>query len=170
MVRTTDINILKGVQRVYNDEEKICILHDYHLLPTSGHAGVQRMINNIKGKYFWPGLDSDVRRYVSKCGKCQISKYSRNIVEPMVVTTTASRAFEKVYLDIIGPLDKDVDGNVYILSLQCELSKYVEAYPLQRKDTVSVARAFVNNFILRYGLPNAVGSDRGTEFQLQTMK
>lgn len=128
------------------------------------------MINNIKGKYFWPGMESDVRKYVSKCAKCQTSKYSRNIVEPMVVTTTASEAFEKIYLDIIGPLDKDIDNNVYILSLQCELSKYVEAYPLQRKDTVSVAKSFVNNFILRYGLPRVIATDRGTEFQSETMK
>lgn len=163
------INILRGVKRIYSNEEKICILHDYHLLPTSGHAGVQRMVNNIKGKYFWPGLENDVRKYVSKCDKCQTSKYFRNIVEPMVVTTTASKAFEKIFLDIIGPLDRDVDNNIYILSLQCELSKYVEAYPLQRKDTVSVAKCFVNNFILRYGLPKTIATDRGKEFMSETM-
>lgn len=163
------INILRGIKRVLENDEKTYILHDYHLLPTSGHAGVRRMINNIKGKYFWPGMENDVRCYVSKCKKCQTSKYSRNIVEPMVVTTTATSAFQKVFLDLVGPLDKDLEGNVYILSLQCELSKYVEAYPLQRKDTVSVARTFVNNFILRYGLPTTIATDRGTEFMSETM-
>lgn len=163
------INILRGVKRILDNDEKTYILHDYHVLPTSGHAGVRRMINNIKSKYFWPGLESDVRKYVSKCQKCQMNKYSKNIIEPMVITTTATSAFEKVYLDLVGPLDKDLEGNVYILSLQCELSKYVEAYPIQRKDTVSVARSFVNNFILRYGLPKAIATDRGTEFMSETM-
>lgn len=163
------VNILRGVKRILENDEKAYILHDYHLLPTSGHAGVRRMVNNIKSKYFWPNLESDVRRYVSKCQKCQTSKYSRSTVEPMVVTTTATSAFEKIYLDLVGPLDKDLEGNVYILSLQCELSKYVEAYPIQRKDTVSVARSFVNNFILRYGLPKTIVTDRGTEFMSETM-
>lgn len=68
----------------------------------------------------------------------------------MVVTTTAQSAFDKIFfLDVVGPLDKDYSDYSYILTLQCELSKYVEAYPLVRKDSVSVARAFVNNFILR---------------------
>lgn len=163
------INILRGIKRIYSTDEIACILHDYHLLPTSGHAGVRRMINNIKGKYFWPGMECDVRRYVSKCDQCQKSKYSRNTIEPMTVTTTASKALEKVYLDIVGPLDKDIENNVYILSLQCELSKFVEAYPLQRKDTVSVARALVNNFILRYGKPETIASDMGKEFMSETM-
>lgn len=163
------INVLRGIKKVLNEKEKICILHDYHLLPTSGHAGVRRMINNIKGKYFWTRLENDVRQYVSKCAKCQTSKYSRNTKEPMTITTTASRAFQKVFLDIVGPLDKDLDNNVYILSLQCELSKYVEAYPMQRKDTVSVARTFVNNFILRYGIPEVIATDRGSEFMSETM-
>lgn len=49
-------------------------------------------------------------------------------------------------------------------TVQCELSKYVEAYPLRNKDTVSVARSLVNNFILRYGPPQTIVTDRGTEF------
>lgn len=65
----------------------------------------------------------------------------------MVITTTAQSAFDKIFLDVVGPLDKDYYDNSYIFILQCELWKYVEAYPLARKYTVSVARAFVNNFI-----------------------
>lgn len=163
------LNILRGIKRVLDKDEKTCILHDFHMLPSSGHAGVRRMVNNIKGKYFWSGMEQDVRNYVSKCSKCQLSKYSRNTIEPMEVTTTASKGFEKIYMDIIGPLDKDIEGNIYILSLQCELTKYVELYPLQRKDTVSVARSFVNNFVLRYGLPKIVATDRGSEFMSETM-
>lgn len=164
------INVLRNVRRINNKDEKTIILNDYHLLPTSGHAGVRRMVNSIKSKYYWPSLDNDVRNYVKNCKKCQTMKYSRTTKEPMVVTTTATSAFEKVFIDIVGPLDTDSDGYTYILTVQCELSKYVEAYPLHRKDTVSVARALVNNFILRYGIPKIIASDRGTEFISSTME
>lgn len=163
------ICILRGVERIDNEKDKQFIINDYHLLPTSGHAGIRRMINNIKKKYFWPEMEKDVRDFVTKCEKCQKSKYSRNTKEPMVITTTASFAFEKVFLDLVGPLDQDVDGNNYILTLQCELSKFVEAYPLRNKETVTVARAFVNQFILRFGIPKTIATDRGTEFMSSTM-
>lgn len=158
------ICILKSVTRIDNDEEKSFILNDFHLLPTSGHAGVRRMVNNIKRRFYWPGLEADVREFVRKCSKCQKSKHCKYVKEPMTLSTTASYAFEKIFMDIVGPLPKDYDDNVYILTIQCELSKFIEAYPLKNKESISVARALVNNFILRFGIPKIIASDRGTEF------
>ncbi|KAB0790765.1 hypothetical protein PPYR_15500 [Photinus pyralis] len=88
----------------------------------------------------------------------------------MTITSTANSAFEKIYLDIVGPLDKDENDFVYILTLQCELSKFVEAYPLKSKDAVTVARSFVENFILRYGIPKEIATDQGSEFISTTMR
>jgi hypothetical protein len=163
------VKILGKIIRINDRDERLVIMNDYHLLPTSGHAGVRRMVSNIRSKYYWPGLETDVRNFVKKCSKCQVTKYSRNVRQPMIITTTASSAFEKLYLDIVGPLDTDTEGNKYILTLQCELTKYIEAYPLQRKDTISVARTLVSNFILRYGVPGAITTDRGAEFMSATM-
>ncbi|KAL4707658.1 hypothetical protein ACJJTC_014697 [Scirpophaga incertulas] len=88
----------------------------------------------------------------------------------MEITTTASSAFDKVYLDLVGPLDNDLDDNRYILTIQCELSKYVQAFPLKNKDTNTVADAFARHFILRFGVPRAIATDRGTEFMSTTME
>lgn len=115
-------------------------------------------------------MTKDIVKYVSECEHCKKQKYSIGTKQPMTITTTANSAFEKVYLDIVGPLQKDTNGYSYVLTLQCELSKYTEAYPLQNKDTVSVARAFVDNFILRYGIPREIATDRGSEFISSTMK
>ena len=52
-------------------------------------------------------MERDVHEFVRKCHKCQTQKYSAYNKEPMVITTTAHTAFEKKYLDIVGPLDKD---------------------------------------------------------------
>lgn len=162
--------IVKNVQRVNNVDDRKVILNDFHLLPTSGHAGIKRMSNNIKKFYFWPNLEKDVVEYVSKCDHCQKQKYSKPTKQSMVLTTTANAAFEKVFLDIVGPLPKDTNGYTYILTLQCELTKFTEAYPLQNKEAASVARAFVDNFILRYSIPLEIATDRGSEFMSTTMK
>lgn len=157
--------VIKDVTRITDKDTKTVILNDFHLLPTSGHAGVNRMLNNIRKYYYWPGMTNDVSEYVKKCKSCQIQKHSnRHTKEPMVITSTASTAFERVSLDLMGSLDVDNFNYKYILTLQCDLTKYVEAYPLENKDTVSVARSFVNNFILRYGIPTEIITDQGTEF------
>lgn len=115
-------------------------------------------------------MEEDVKRFVKKCVKCQTQKHSLPTKQPMEISTTAQLALDKIYLDIVGPLSKDYYNHSYILTIQCELSKYIEAYPLENKDSVSVAKAFVDNFILRYGIPREIASDRGTEFLSSTMK
>lgn len=163
------ICVLRGVERIYDDKMKQFIMNDYHLLPTSGHTGITRMTNNIRRKYYWPGMEADVRKFINKCHLCQKMKQCRYTKQPMTITTTAFTAFEKLYLDLVGPLDRDEYGNCYILTIQCELTKYIEAYPLCNKEAITVAQAFVNNFILRFGIPKCIATDRGTEFISQVM-
>lgn len=162
--------ILKDVVRIEDKDDKKVVLNDFHLLPTSGHAGIRRMMNNIRKYYFWPGLEKDVKNYVKKCPDCQKQKYTIQVKEPMVITSTAHTAFEKIFLDLVGPLDKDNNNFSYILTIQCELSKYVCAYPLINKSASEVARCFVNNFVLHHGVPREIATDRGTEFMADTMK
>nr|CAH7768159.1 unnamed protein product [Callosobruchus chinensis] len=88
-----------------------------------------------------------------KCDLCQRCKDFNLNKEPLQITTTASSAFQKIFLDIVGPLPTHSENFKYILTKQCELTKYVEAYPLLHKDSETVAKAFVQNFILRYGIP-----------------
>lgn len=161
--------VIKGVTKIIDDDTKRVILNDYHILATSGHAGIRRMLNNIRKKYFWPGLEHDVKLFVKKCSKCQRYKYLNTIKEPMTITDCGNSAFDKIYLDLVGPLTRDNNYN-YILTLQCDLTKYVEAYPIAGKDARTVATTLVNNFILRYGIPRQIVTDRGTEFINSTME
>ncbi|KAH9640804.1 hypothetical protein HF086_001965 [Spodoptera exigua] len=109
-------------------------------------------------------LEEDIKNYVQKCEKCQKEKYSRYTKEPMTITTTATEAFQKIFMDVVGPLERDEENFSYILTIQCELTKYIEAYPMKTKSTKEVAEKFVNNFILRFGIPEIIATDRGTEF------
>lgn len=129
-----------------SDDDKQVVRNDFHLLPTSGHAGTRRMMNTTSGQKClrtWRNLLRNVTNVRSKS-----IRYGLN--NPWLLLRLRNRLLTKYFfLDVVGPLDKDYSDYSYILTLQCELSKYVEAYPLVRKDSVSVARAFVNNFILR---------------------
>lgn len=165
------INVVNGVRKIEDDDEKRIIINDFHLLPTSGHAGVRRMLNNMRKYFYWTGMEGDVKEYVRRCEKCQKQKHTNHYTkQPMTITTTAHSAFDKLYLDIVGPLERDNYEFCYILTLQCELSKFVEIYPLRSKDSNTIAKTFTDNFILRYGIPREIASDRGAEFVSKIMR
>lgn len=165
-----NISIVRGTENIVNKEMRQLILNDFHMLPTGGHAGIRRMYNNIKKYYYWTGLALDVENFVKRCDDCQRYKHVKMSKQPLTITSTASSAFEKIFLDIVGPLNTDNDDNRYILTIQCELTKFVECYPITNKDAQTVSQAYVNNFILRYGIPKAVVTDQGTEFMSKIFK
>lgn len=162
------IFIVPGVEIVQDEETKKLILNDYHMLPTGGHAGCNRMYKNMKKLYLWSGMDKDVQQYVKRCDSCQRFKHSLLPKEEMIITSTATEALDKIYLDLVGPIMSDEDEFRYILTIQCELSKYILAIPLKNKESTTVARAFVDHFILKYGIPSAIATDCGTEFMSET--
>ena len=157
------IRISNKIKVIEDDLTKKLILNDYHLLPTAGHAGIKRTMSTIKQKYYWKGMKRDVEELVKSCEKCQKYKTINMPKTEITITTTAGTAFEKIYLDLVGPLIPS-EGNEYILTTQCELTKFITATPIKNKATNTVAKAFVENFILKYGVPERIASDRGTEF------
>ena len=161
---------MEDAKIVTNPEMRKLILNDYHLLPTSGHAGINRMINNIRQTYFWTGLQQDVTEYVKQCAICQRNKHSKIKTQPMEITTTAETSFEKIYMDLIGPLEETEQGNKYILTIQDELTKFMKAVPLPNKEADTVAQGFVKRFILKNGMPLRIATDQGTEFINDVMK
>lgn len=110
-------------------------------------------------------MKNQIKDYIKKCPACQLSKTTlRNIKEPMIITTTSSYAFEKVFMDIVGPLPRSNKNNCYIITLQNDLTKYSCAIPSENHEANTVAHIFVTNFICQYGMPNSIVTDCGTEF------
>ena len=71
----------------------------------------------------------------------------------MRITDTPKIAFEKVQMDIVGPLPITKKGHRYLLTLQDNLTKYSDAIPLSNIDSVSVAVGLTEQFISRFGCP-----------------
>ncbi|XP_025420854.1 uncharacterized protein K02A2.6-like [Sipha flava] len=80
-----------------------------------------------------------------------------NPIEP------GKRPFETVNLDHVGPFVKSTKGNRYILVLIDNLTKFVKLYPVRSCGTEGMTNS-LRQFILTYGSPKRVISDRGTAF------
>lgn len=152
------------VKHIENKTEQHLIINDFHVLPTAGHAGIKKTLKNIQRRYFWSSMTNDVTNFIKSCEACQKNKHIKPRNIPQIITTTANSAFSKIYLDLVGPLLPSNEGYVYILTTQCELTKFITATPIRNKSTEVVAKAFVENVLLNYGVPDEIATDRGTEF------
>lgn len=88
----------------------------------------------------------------------------------MVLTDTPNAAFDKISMDIMGPLPTSQLGNSYILTIQDLLSKHATAIPLKNAGAIDVVDTLVNDFICLYGAPKALLTDQGTHFMNSLMK
>ena len=55
-----------------SDNNSLCmhIIATHHDSPIAGHPGYQKTQELIERQYYWPGLASDVRLYMSWCDRC----------------------------------------------------------------------------------------------------
>ncbi|KAL6416428.1 hypothetical protein ACFW04_013485 [Cataglyphis niger] len=116
-------------------------------------------------------MKAEVQSFIQNCRPCQLKKLVRvKTKQPMVLADTPDSAFDKVSMDIMGPLPTTRSGNSYILTIQDLLSKYSLAVPLKHAGAIDVADAFINEFICTFGAPKAILTDQGSHFLNSLMR
>lgn len=115
-------------------------------------------------------MKEDIHNYIQTCSSCQKKKLVRiKTKQPMQITDTPSKVFEKLQIDIVGPLPKTETGNRYILTWQDCLSKYAGGIPLPNVETTTIAVAFAEGFICSYDCPESIQTDQGAQFFSEIM-
>ncbi|KAL4135986.1 hypothetical protein QTP88_007560 [Uroleucon formosanum] len=169
--KDSQVKILIFIDGEYSNAEKLRIIEEFHNSPMGGHEGVSRTIKRVKQYYTWKGLKKVVQAYIASCSSCQKNKSNNTTThQPMVITTTASKPFERIYLDIVGPLTVSEKQNSYILTIQDDLTKFSSAFPLHSHDAQNVAKALVEGFICQHGIPEIILTDCGTKFLSKLFK
>ena len=113
----------------------------------------------------------DIQKYIQGCLECQLKKLIRvKTKNPMVITETPTTAFENISMDIVGPLPETKSGNLYILTIQDNFTKYSLAIPLPNHQDSTIADAFVKKFICIFGSPKGILTDRGSDFLSNLLK
>lgn len=152
-----------------NDINKI--LDSYHKSLLGGHTGLERMKNSIRRYYNWPGMTKDIKEYIRNCPICEKIKITTHTKMPLQISSTATKPFERLFVDIVGPINPiSEEGYRYIFTANCDLSKYAIAVPLIDCTAIETARALVHGVVLRFGIPKIVISDNGSNFIANTMK
>ena len=110
-------------------------------------------------------MKQDLEKYIRQCETCQKNKITQNKTKmPMKITTTPEVVWEKCALDIVGHLSQTLEENKYVFTFQDELSKFTLAIPIKQQDAVTIAKAFVEVVVLKFGIPQMILTDQGSNF------
>lgn len=100
------------------------ILKDYHDSVFGGLFGVVETYSRIKKKFYWKGMKDYITKYIEKCEKCQKNKVSRHTRMQLYHTDLSRFPFEKIYIDMVGPLTMSALGNKYNLIMVDPVNKF----------------------------------------------
>ena len=78
-----------------------------HKSVVNGHKRAMKTYKRVRQDYLWPNMKKDVQNMISNSKLCQINKLVRlKVKQQMIVTDTPGQSFDKVAMDLFGPLPK----------------------------------------------------------------
>ncbi|KAF0771109.1 Retrovirus-related Pol polyprotein [Aphis craccivora] len=121
------VNMYK--EKTFTENEKKQIIYEYHNTPLGGHSGVftqprnvlrrlifsckrsqsptqrslqvSQIVKRLKLNYQWTNLKQFVKQYIENRKVCQKSKIHLKTKQPMLITYTVKKSFERIWLDIV---------------------------------------------------------------------
>ena len=131
------------------------------------HHGANKMmfkiLNNMK--YWWPKMRHHMKVYCKCCNTCQhikpglAKRYRRGKMKLFVAT----KPFEQISVDIVGPLPTSQSGNRYIVSMIDTFTRYCMLVAVQDVTALSVVKA-IDKWMTTFGPPKSILSDNGPQF------
>ena len=140
------------------------VLHMNDDMRDAGHTGQVNTFNRARHAFYWFRMCTDIYTYVKTCAKCNTNKKPRRQQRAELGQYHAGAPMDRVMMDILDPLSKTPCGNTVILMLIDQFTKWIECYPLPDQSAEVVAKAIVEDFFSRFGVPREIHTDQGRNF------
>jgi hypothetical protein len=152
----------KVVPKDYRSE----ILKRFHDAPASGHVGIYKTFWKIRSLYFWPGMRTDVVKYVRGCKICAQYKVERKAPAGLMGgRPSISSPWQMISLDYIGPFPRSAKGYTHTLVVTDHFSKYVVLFPVRNGSAKLLTQCVEEGIFLVYGAPKYLICDNGTQMR-----
>lgn len=144
------------------DEEVITRAHE-----AKGHGGRDATYLFARERLSFPGMYKIAEKVVEKCETCRKARKEKKY---KIHPSKMGEIFDKIGIDLIGPIRKSNSGMKYIILATDYTSRYVEAKSVRTKSAAEVAKFLTNEIFLRHGVPKEIKCDQGTEFKNNLVK
>ena len=128
------------------------------------HVGIRKSLRLLADSYYWPNMDFEVRMAIGSCKEC-LERKSLPTKPHLQGNLHTGYPFEKISVDVTGPLPASRDGKRYLLGIIDNFSRYPVLVPLRSATAISIAKVIYTRWISIFGVPQVIHSDRGTEFE-----
>ena len=143
---------------------RLALVRTYHDSVSGGHFCVGRVLPAISSNFHWVGMRKDLARYMQGCETCARVKPGQRTSRVALKGEIPAERFERIAIDVLGPLEPSSRGNLYVVVIQDYFSKWVEFYPTPCHTAAVIAKC-VLNWISRFGCPRRIHTDQGREFE-----
>ena len=133
------------------------------------HSGINRTLGRIQLAWYWPGMTAEVRRVVKSCEVCQAAKGGGTHPAGGQQRLFAGRPWQKVAVDLVGPMPLTSRGNKWILVLMDHFTRWQDAIALPDATAPVVATALDEKIFCYMGLPEQIHTDQGAQFESSLM-
>ena len=148
-------------------EEVIKRVHTQDL----AHLKINKTQEKVLHSYYFPNGKKKCEVQVKICEVCQRSQRAQRPQRHTYISTAQEgEPWERLSIDLVGPLPRSPEGNTHILTVKCCFTRYLEAFPLADTTAVSIAQILQGEVICRYGCPQRIHSDQGANLTANLMK
>ncbi|MDD9361375.1 MAG: DDE-type integrase/transposase/recombinase, partial [Anaplasma sp.] len=128
------------------------------------HQGIVRTASIIRDRYWWPRMDEQIKHKVQHCAVCNATdRPVRAAPAPLQPVQFPDQPWDKLGLDIVGPVDKAPQSQRFFIVLVDYHSKWPEVQHTSTATSATVIE-FLKNIFAREGLPREIVTDNGVQF------
>jgi hypothetical protein len=141
------------------------LLKENHSGGLHGHFSHDKKFAQLSSSYYWPGMRTEVIKFVNRCRIFQHAKGKRQntgLYQPLQIP---ERPWDAISMDFVLALLRTQRGCDSIFVVVDRFSKMAHLIPCQKtSDATHVANLFFKEVVRLHGLPKSIFSDRDTKF------
>ena len=123
----------------------------------SGHSAGKKLYNTLRHRWWWDTMYHNSMEFATNCAECAVVRGSGRLQRPLLHPISISCPFQIFGVGIME-LSLTKGGNCYAIVFQ----DFLSTAPDQK--ATRLAHLLIKVIILVFGVPDALLSDRGTNF------
>ena len=150
------------MRKIVPPTERTKLIRDFHTMLC--HLGTSHTLRTLEREFYWKGMGKEVHEFV---GHCEFCLRAKDQCKPKVdlIPSKCNFPFQRIALDITGPLPLTQKRNRYILGISDYFSKLAILIPLKDISAKTVATKVFTQWISRYGPPLTIHTDQVKNFE-----